>query len=452
METESILFSQVLPQSRLDHASFMQHAKQFRSLLKEQGEDPTWYCNSFNPYPLSVSAEHFERQKRLQVVLHRVLTAVVQNYFHNNLLQEWLSLPEGVFASLKTLCSYPFRIGSYRPDFLHTEENRIVICEINARFPANAYLISNYLNNIVTSPDYLRASSAKDATAETTAPKSFSTLHDTANVFADYFAQTKTIHILAGREKGWDRHFLVYELTKRGHEVEITTKPPEALAEYLEAALTKNRSRDPASESRHGLFLEFHQDELLANGLLDFICSNYDRFTCLNDPRSIFILHDKRLLALLCDRDKLKAFLSDDDAEFLSSHIVPTWIVRHSPDIVATALANRVHFVLKPNLFGKGEGIIFGATSSQEAFRAALSNEESGDYVLQSLIAQKKTPIYMDNNGSLKLCPVNIVGTLLCFANTFLGPGIYRASPSAIVNVAGGGTILTPMLAHTLNG
>jgi len=44
---------------------------------------------------------------------------------------------------------------------------------------------------------------------------------------------------------------------------------------------------------------------------------------------------------------------------------------------------------------------------------------------------------------------VNVVGTMLCFDDIFFGPGIYRASPGDIVNVAGGGTVLFPVLSHS---
>lgn len=56
-------------------------------------------------------------------------------------------------------------------------------------------------------------------------------------------------------------------------------------------------------------------------------------------------------------------------------------------------------------------------------------------------------PIYLETKDSLELKPINVVGTLLCFNDTFLGPGIYRGAAEAVVNVAGGGTILTPALA-----
>src|SRR4051812_34484426 len=41
------------------------------------------------------------------------------------------------------MCELPFKLGCYRPDILLTETAKAgLICEINARFPLNGYLLS----------------------------------------------------------------------------------------------------------------------------------------------------------------------------------------------------------------------------------------------------------------------------------------------------------------------
>lgn len=487
-QTEPKAQSQQTPTANL--ALFRAHSRELCTLLAKQGNDPTWYCQSFNPYPLAISAEHFQTQKKLQSLLYKALTTIVENYFQDEHLQKWLDLPEPVFRALSKLADKPFRLGSYRPDFLHTMDNSIVICEINARFPANAYFISHYLNNVIGTTEYLnhgrqaglaRTDISGDALSESTFAASafdlsaFPEISRTVELFTSVFADHKSINCLYKREKGWDRHFLEYELTARGH-VLVSPASHAALAEALlngtarssdwtESAGHSSADTDSTGTSGAGtsdfetgsgrkstkpslaLFLELHQDELTDQGVLDFVCSNFDRLTCLNDPRTIFIVHDKRMLSILCDREKLSAYMSDEEADFLSRHIVPTWTIKDSQDKVEEALLKSDQFVLKPNLLGKGEGMLFGATTTTEQFRSALQDERSSHFILQTFVPQKKHNIYLEIDRQLVQRPVNIVGTLLCFDDELLGPGIYRASPSDIVNVAGGGAILVPMLA-----
>jgi hypothetical protein len=473
-----------------DLALFRAHTRELCALLARQGNDPTWYCQSFNPYPLAISVEHFQTQKRLQSLLYKALTKIVENYFQDQLLQKWLDLPEPVFAALAKLADKPFCLGSYRPDFLHTTDNSIAICEINARFPANAYFISYYLNNVIGATEYLnhgqqaglaRTNSSGDAlTVSDSTLSPFAGISHTVELFNSIFADHKNIYSLYKREKGWDRHFFEYELTAKGHDL-VSPASLAALADaLLNGTATSSDWTNSARHSRAGadsagtysvghssagtsgvetdsggkttqtdlaLFLELHQDELTDHGLLDFVCSNFDRLTCFNDPRTIFIVHDKRMLSILCDREKLSAYMTGEEADFLSRHIVPTWTIKDSQDKVEEAMRNSDQFVLKPNLLGKGEGMLFGATTETEQFRSALQDERCSHFILQTFVPQKKHDIYMEIDKQLVQRQVNIVGTLLCFDDELLGPGIYRASPSDIVNVAGGGAILVPMLA-----
>lgn len=356
---------------------FRRHSADFRRLLSRQADDPTWYCQSFNPYPLAIAPEHFALQQRLQQVLYKALTKVVENYFHSEYLQDRLSLPLYVLKCLRKIADHPFQPGTYRPDFLHrqmAEKSSIAICEINARFPCNGYLISYYLNQILPQAQLLGLTS-------------IAALDCVIDTFDAYFAGAEKISILAGREKGWDRHFLVYELKARGFKTQAAAIEAAINAPNIDA-MVDQISRDLAEHSRLGILLELHQDELRED-LLDLICSHFDRLICLNDPRTIFLLHDKRLLAVLSHKDELKHLLSESEADFLSQHISPTWVASQAPNIVPDVLTDHANYLLKPNLLGKGEGIIFGATTTAEDFQAALLDKTKSDYILQRLIEQE---------------------------------------------------------------
>jgi len=414
---------------------FQKHRQELLAHLSKQSNDPTWYSSAFNPYPLNIPHPQLDLQGQLHEALSTILPAVVENYFKDDEIQTSLSLAPEIFSSLQKLKQAPFRTGSFRPDFLHGLDG-IKICEINARFPANAYFISHYLNNLVSKLTYLEQSALLPIKNPDHVP----------DTFIRHFDGCRRIYIFKQKEKGWDRSFFQYELARHGFKIVEVFTAKEQMGVLQEAEKTH---ADSAGLS--GIFLELHQEELTAEveggQLLAALCRNHERFVYLNDPRTIFLLHDKRLLALLCQSKFNRRFLADDQADLLASHIVPTWVLGQSPEIAAKALQKQQNFVLKPNLHGKGEGIVFGKSVSANLWQVALTKYENRDYILQENIQQETFTLYcaVKDSQQAELKEMKVVGTLLCFGDQFFGPGIYRASQGDIVNVAGGGTVLIPV-------
>ena len=129
------------------------------------------------------------------------------------------------------------------------------------------------------------------------------------------------------------------------------------------------------------LYLELHQDEFRQRLRPDVLAKLATDGAHFNDLRTIYLVHDKRFLALLYDSEILEAYISAADASLLRSYLVPTFVVLTSPESVDAALQDRQDWVLKPNLFGKGQGIIFGKNVSADAWHAALRDPANGDYV-----------------------------------------------------------------------
>lgn len=387
-----------------------------RRALSGQGGDCTWYCKSFNPYPMVLSVDELEHQIRLQGCVFLAIQNIVEKYFEDHRLQQMLQLPESALAILRKTRKIPYRIGSYRTDFLHHEDGSIKICEINARFPTNGYFITHYINNVVPQLTYINSNVHR-----------ISPLDHVPSIFIERFGADAKIIILKERESDWDIVFFKHELGLRKILWEART-----LAEF------------ETKSNFGGLAIELHQDELLQNDsrLFSEKCLETPH---LNDLRTIFLVHDKRLLAVFHNDEIMADYLNDDDRKFLKDNVVESYLVRGLKNKKDEAYRNKNDWVLKPNLLGKGEGILFGHTMSLIAWRAALEDPTHQDYVLQRFIKQKKFPICMRSGDEVATQELNVVGTLLCFDDQFLGPGIYRAGKGDIVNVAGGGTILFPM-------
>lgn len=198
--------------------------------------------------------------------------------------------------------------------------------------------------------------------------------------------------------------------------------------------------------------LELHQDELLGlpDDLLNALVKRSDKL--VNDMRTIFIIHDKRFLAILNRDDIISDYLSPNHHKTLRRHRIRSIL---PSDLCHVQLRHEVYtlknnWLLKPCLFGKGEGIVFGKDLPDREWRSLVEqNLHSNKFILQEYINQERFDLmltqkqYKDNGHSARL---PLVGALLCLNDKFLGPGIYRSSNRDLVALSRGGFCMFPRL------
>jgi hypothetical protein len=90
---------------------------------------------------------------------------------------------------------------------------------------------------------------------------------------------------------------------------------------------------------------------------------------------------------------------------------------------------------------GKGQGIVVSSQMSPEQWRHTLQALPD-DYILQPYVEQRLFPIAVLRDGRLVQVPMTVAGVLPALDEHAFGPGLYRAAPDAIVNVARGGILL----------
>lgn len=190
--------------------------------------------------------------------------------------------------------------------------------------------------------------------------------------------------------------------------------------------------------------LELHQDEILSIPV-DIIQHLVKSCKIVNDLRTIFLAHDKRLLALLSNDSILSEYLSKRHHDIIKKHRITTFVtsaIKTDLEMKNLLINKKDNWLVKPSLFGKGEGIMFGKNLTMENWSKLIEKLSNTDqFIVQEYVKQDKFNVFMDKQ-SYKL---NMVGTLLCFNDTFLGPGIYRASSNDLVAFSRGGCILFPV-------
>jgi hypothetical protein len=361
--------------------------------------------------PFFVTAESLSVINKIHYLLHRVICHTVLNF---NEYSKLLPMDDNTRRVLALMDGKTYKPGAYRPDFLITPENKIKICEINARFPINGYLYSAI--NEVNISGYLDNNFA------------FSNLNlfnKFINQLMLHFGCIDDIVIIKGQEKGLDIHFLIKIMALAGKKCEII--------EY--ADIKKNYSRI----SKSAVILELNQQELLA---LDNETINlFAESNVLNDLRTIFIVHDKRFLSLLSNPEVYSNLLGVDDAIYLADHVVSTYQYINSPDKWDAAKNNKNEWLLKHSLLGKGESMYVGKEISQDEWLAIMGSDNIHKMILQPFVNQKSFNLPDANTAQ------TIVGLIMCINDCCLGPGLFRGSDDVIVNFSRrGGKFLAPVV------
>lgn len=191
--------------------------------------------------------------------------------------------------------------------------------------------------------------------------------------------------------------------------------------------------------------IELHQDEIL-NLKMDIIKHLIESCKILNDLRTIFLVHDKRILSILSKDEILSDYLSKRHHDTIKKHRIKTILsedLRIDLNLRNTVVNNKQDWVIKPCMSGKGKGILFGKNMSQDKWCELIEELFYSDqFILQEYVKQQKFNFVYDKETDECL-----VGTLLCLNDKFLGPGLYRASNKDLVAFSQGGFMLFPLQA-----
>jgi hypothetical protein len=382
------------------------------NLLTAHGLDVRLYNSAFHPYSFGVTAEELAQLRLLQRSLYRAIVAVVANWSKDSRISQVISLSGAERDLLGPVIDKPYRPGGFRPDFLHAADGRVLINEINARFALNAFISSMLTNRCMPLLNPTRMPLPDLEELETALQ---ARLGD------------GPVGILKSSEHGCDIHLLRSRLGRRCEML----SPKELTASHL--------------ERWSAVILELHQQEILDEVPADLRVALAAHPGILNDLRTIFIAHDKRLLALLSTSDVLADYLDADDVARLRRHVVPTWVKGLAPAAVREALARPAGWLAKPCRSGKGEGVVISSRMSPDEWRQTLSTMPD-DWVLQPYVDQQLFPITTVRQDTLVTSPMRAVGVLPALDDHAFGPGLYRASPDEIVNVGRGSVVLGPAL------
>lgn len=400
---------QLLP-LECDEYRFADDQRSLLETLEDRGIEVKNYASAFNPYPFLIPNSRLDSLRALQESIQRAVVAIVQGYRKDSRIRAVIPLEKEEADVVERLSLRPYRPGSFRPDFLHAADGRAMVTEINARFPLNGYLSSHILSGVM-------AERYPGLVPLTGMERLAEVLRSRVGIFAD-------IGLLKSSEAGWDIHIFKKWMGSRARMAEL-------------GELTPERVRGWGS-----VILELNQHELLhelPDGVLDALLEHPG---LLNDPRTIFIAHDKRLLSLLSTSPVIEDHLEPADVRRLREQVIPTWVKGLSPERVDEA-RDHGNWICKPPREGKGQGFLLTTHMDHREWDEALRRMPD-DHILQPYVEQRTFPITCLLGHGILTRDMRVVGLLPSLDDALFGPGMYRAAPDDIVNVARGGTILAP--------
>jgi hypothetical protein len=324
---------------------------------------------------------------------------------------------------------YPFRAGTWRPDYIIAEDGSLKICEITSRFFAHGIFMSWYAEK--WADKFMACFPGK--TRATRYPQ-----------LLDYM-----LEILEGK-----RDIYVLKSADRTSEIRLYKDFYErhgCTVTVLEAPEVEPRRSDWA---RPGVFLisALNQADLLSFSM-DTLRAMMDA-GMYSDFRNIFLIHDKRFLRLWFEDSFTSSCLNPDDTAFLRNHSIPTFILsdvlndeifsdcRSRTKLFDDVLARKVlvrggqkkfhdkdDLIIKPYCLGKSEGVHAGVMTSQEDWEKLLENPEG--MIIQPFIRQRSyKTVWEGSEYQDYMC-----GMMLCVNERYFGDGLFRASSLPVTNV-----------------
>lgn len=364
---------------------------------------------------VTLSSEYNGEMNQLCSVLNKACTSIVLNYFEDERIRKYYQLDDDLETLLKKSNNVAYNQGFYRPDFLYDKNDQPKICEIGARYPLNGWMISYYLQLIKN-----QASANED--------KKENNLENLIDDLYNQFIPHQKIVLLHDDEKGTEIFYLQKEL--KGLEIELISAKPQDL-------ILSNDSIYINGEPVSQFILEMDREELkkIRPEVLDKLISEQSYF---NDIRTLILIHDKRVLAVMYDASIMKDYLSKEDYSFLQKYLIPSFVITESSgcDIFINSEEN---LILKLNSGGRGIGAYVKKDCTTREWEKII-RENWNKYLIQHFVDQQEfTDI--ENNRQ-----IHLVGMLLCKGDKNYGSGLFRGSDETVVNVHQGRALIYPIL------
>ena len=394
-----------------------------------------YYHHWYHAKPMLITSERRDELRRMQALLYKCIVYMAEHY--REWVPQYMPLDEKVMEILDRQSRYPFRAGAYRPDYLISDDGRLLLVEITSRFFGHGIWM-NY-PSVVKAKQFM--ATHPDASWE-------NRYDELLTYMRDIIPAGCPLYVLKSSDPTPEIALYKKFYEYYGHEVTIYE------ADEVEAHIDQ-WSHDAV------VFSGLNQQDLLSFKMETLQAMIDARM--LNDFRTIFLAHDKRFLHLIFVDDFTRQCLTEEETTFLRQRTIPTYIYNNrNKEIWEDALLNKDCYILKPYDLGKSVGLYAGVMTDEETWRKVLTrptpqplpvgrgvdssapdnSNSKGNYsppsqggagggsILQPFVKQRTYPCVWEG----KHYDEYVCGMMLCMDDRYFDSGVFRTSSAPVTN------------------
>lgn len=378
----------------------MKQAMSYEKLFAELHADLIPYYRFWtHDAPMTVSRKRDAELRRMSELLYRACLYYTEHY------REYLHLisyEDRILELLEFAEQYPYRAGTWRPDYLILADGGLKFCEITSRFFGNGYFLS-----------YFMECTGEKFAAEAGITDRISYFEEMLSYFAEMPEGRKRLSVLKSADKSDSIKLYVPFYKALGLEAEICE------ADQVEANLDQFRGSMIVSALNQRDLLSFSMDTLKT------LCD----LRMINDFRTIFLLHDKRFFRLIFEDSFTENVFDREETAFLREHMTETHLWGEE-EIWEKARREKDGFIVKHHCLGKSEKVYAGCLTSQEEWEELFTSGAVRDMILQPFLRQRICSTTWQGH------PLEdyVAGTVLTVDDRYFGTGLFRTSTRPVIN------------------
>ena len=379
-----------------------------------------YYHRWYHDRPMLITSERRDELRRMQALLYKCIVYMAEHY--REWVPRYMPLDDKVMEVLDRQSRYPFRAGAYRPDYLISDDGRLLLVEITSRFFGHG-IWANY-------PSVVKA---EQFMADYPGAAWENRYDELLTYMRDAIPANSPVCVLKSGDRGSESTFYTKFYEYYGHEVTIYE------AAEVEAHIDQ-WSHDAV------VFSALNQQDLLSFKMETLQAMIDARM--LNDFRTIFLAHDKRFLSLIFVDEFTQQCLTEDETVFLRQHTIPTYIYNNRyKEVWEDALTHKDEYILKPYDLGKSVGLYAGVMTDEETWKKNVMQAIEapsgavGGAILQPFIRQRTYPCVWERLRVGELCSgmgkhydEYVCGMMLCMDDRYFDSGMMRTSSAPVTN------------------
>ncbi len=358
-----------------------------------------YYRSWTHDAPMVVSRARDNELRRMSSLLYRACLHYVKCY------RDYLGLisyDDKILELLEYAERYPYRAGTWRPDYLILENGGLKFCEITSRFFANGYFLSYFME--CTGEAFAREAGITDR---------LSYFEEMLAYFADMPQGRRRLSVIKSADKSDSIKLYVPFYRALGMQPLIFE------ADEVEKNLRGMEGSMVVSALNQQYLLSYSMQTLKT--LCDY------RMT--NDFRTIFLLHDKRFFRLIFEDSFTCAVFDEEETAFLREHVVETYLWGEE-EAWEKARKDKDGFIVKHHCLGKSEKVYAGCLTRPDEWEQLFATGQTRHMILQPFMRQR----ICTTSWQGQLLDDYVAGTVLTIDDRYFGTGLFRTSTRPVIN------------------